>query len=469
MKKLILPILILCVSASLSFAQTVNITFEVNAATLGTSISADGLFIAGGAEFGSPGDNPMTDMGNGIWSVTIAKPVGTASFYTTLNGNCPGWGCKEQLSGLPCGDPANYNDRWMPAVYSDTTIKTCFGTCDSDGSCTLNLDSVDITFELNTASLSSVDPAGIFLAGGGTFGSPGDNPMTDMGNGMWSITVRKAKGFNSDYVFTNGNSGWGDKEVLTGLPCAFGQYDDRRLPAVYSDTTLKACFATCDSDGSCAGAVMDLNVTFGVDLSSLPAATLDSMTSVNIFGSFNGWNNMANPLTNSGGNVWTTTIPLSPNTDSIEYKFFVHSGWDGNANVEESLTSGDDCTITAGNMGQFVNRIGAVADTIQPAYCWNVCDACGYTNVNGVQIDENLFQLNPSLVRNYTNITFASDVLNKEKQVLVTNALGQVISAKVVNDENIHRIETANFANGLYFVTVKTENVILTRKFVVSK
>ena len=39
------------------------------------------------------------------------------------------------MSGLECGDPDSYNDRYLPATDSDITIQACFGNCVSDGSC----------------------------------------------------------------------------------------------------------------------------------------------------------------------------------------------------------------------------------------------------------------------------------------------------------------------------------------------
>ena len=96
----------------------------------------------------------------------------------------------------------------------------------------------------------------MFIAGGGTFGNPGDNAMTDLGNDVWSITFTKPAGFSSDYTFTNGNSGWGAKEVITGLPCAVAPFDDRNLAPVFSDTTIQHCFGTCDYDGTCNSVVI---------------------------------------------------------------------------------------------------------------------------------------------------------------------------------------------------------------------
>jgi len=240
----------------------IDITFTVNVVSIinnGDTIDSTGIFLAGGGTFGNPGDNPMTDLGNGIWSITVSKPVGFNSNYIFTNGNS-GWGAKENISGLPCA-VGPYDDRNLAPVYSDTTIQHCFGTCDYDGACPPPPTSfVDITFTLNTSSIiqlgGTVDSTGIFIAGGGTFGIPGDNPMTDLGNDVWSITFTKPSGFTSDYTFTNGNSGWGVKEDISGLPCAVAPYDDRNLAPVFSDTTIQHCFGTCDYDGTCNSVVI---------------------------------------------------------------------------------------------------------------------------------------------------------------------------------------------------------------------
>ena len=43
-----------------------------------------------------------------------------------------------------------------------------------------------------------VSPEGVFLAGGGNFGFPGDYPMTNEdGDDVWSITVQVPNGFTA--------------------------------------------------------------------------------------------------------------------------------------------------------------------------------------------------------------------------------------------------------------------------------
>jgi hypothetical protein len=260
--------------------QNINITLEVNTANIynnGGSVGPNGMY-AGGGFIGDAQGLQLTQSTTDtmIWTGVATLPAtaaGGPNHYTFLNS--PGWGgdwgTKENLAGLPCGDPNNYNDRLLPVVAGDTTIKHCFGTCDSDGSCPAPPASfIDITFTLNVSSITSaggsIDPTGMFIAGGGNFGNPGDNPMTDLGGGVWSITVNKPVGFTSDYTFTNGNSGWGAKENISGLSCAVPPYSDRNLAPVYSDTTIQHCFGTCDYDGSCASAVTPPNYTFQVDM-----------------------------------------------------------------------------------------------------------------------------------------------------------------------------------------------------------
>jgi hypothetical protein len=349
MKKIILPIFVFILTISSVFAQ-VNITFELNTATIAGNIDPAGLYIAGGSGFGSPGDNQLVDPdGDGIYTITLQRESGFSSHYIFLNGNCPDYNCKENIAGLPCSDPANFNDRFLPAVTSDITIKACFNTCDSDGTCTIVTDSVDITFNLNTESLDMVDPGGIFLAGGGNFGNPGDNPMIDPdGDGIYTITVKKPMGFASYYTFTNGNCpDYSCKEDLDGLPCGDpNSFNDRFLSPdmTMTDVTISACFGNCANDGSC--------------------------------------------------------IPSS---------------------------------------------------------------------VNGLEIDKTLFRLQPSIVHDFTEVIFGKNAISQEKQLVVMNAVGQVLHTIDVGNETNYRLNTTDYTNGLYFLSVVVEKRLLTKKFVVQK
>ena len=110
------------------------VTFEVNMNN--ETVAPEGVYVAGGGYFGVPGDNPMTDAdGDGTWTATIEVPHGFTGYYTFVNGNCADWSCKENLAGLPCAHPENYNDRQLTNVTEATSVQTCFGQCTDDGSC----------------------------------------------------------------------------------------------------------------------------------------------------------------------------------------------------------------------------------------------------------------------------------------------------------------------------------------------
>ena len=105
----------------------------------GVTPSPDGVWLAGGGNFDVPGGKyQMQDGdGDGIYEITVPRARNFSSFYTFANGNCPDYSCKENLAGLECGDPDNFNDRFLPAVTENTEVGTCFGTCAIDALCTV--------------------------------------------------------------------------------------------------------------------------------------------------------------------------------------------------------------------------------------------------------------------------------------------------------------------------------------------
>jgi hypothetical protein len=226
-------------------------------------------------------------------------------------------------------------------------------------------DSANITFLVNTANIT-VDPTGLFL-GGGVIGGPTQHQLSDTdGDGVYEVTIRQPKGFGGNYIFLNGNSGWGAKENLTGLPCAdVNNFDDRILSGVWSDTTLLTCYETCATDTVCPAPATTVDLTFSVDLSQYAG----TFTTAYINGSFNGWSGSTNPLTDQGNGIWSGTITV-PENDSLEYKFTLDA-W----TAQEMFVGGEPCVKTTGaNHNRFL-VYGATNMTI-PTVCWNSCTAC---------------------------------------------------------------------------------------------
>ena len=159
----------------------VNMEFE--------TVDSTGVFLGGGSGFGTPGQNLMHHIGDSVYSITLPRDTGFFSFFTFMNGNCPSWGCKENLAGKPCGDPANYNDRSVgSALYGDFHLTTCFGQCSTDGSCTTPPSPVNVTFRSDRTNSPSFTDA--YLSGTMNGWSGDATPMTDAdGDGVYEATV----------------------------------------------------------------------------------------------------------------------------------------------------------------------------------------------------------------------------------------------------------------------------------------
>jgi plastocyanin len=353
-------------SGVISELDYVNVTFNVNMAN--EEVSTDGVFLAGGAEFGFPGDNPMSDDdGDGIWTITKEVISPFTGNYTFLNGNCGDWSCKEDLSGQDCAD-GQFNDRLLDNITEDHVVNTCFGECTTDGSCPPPPSVFhDVTFSVNTDNIT-VGPNGMYV-GGGFLGGSDAYALTDNGDNNWSTTISIGEGTSGHWVFFNSpthGGDWGTKEDLAGLDCGDpANFNDRFLPAVTEPMTEEYCFGTCEASCSAPPPPGNTyNVTFRVDMNDFDG----DFDVVNVNGSFNGWCGGCNPMSDNNANgIYEVTLPLEEGT--IEYKFTL-DGW----TQQEEFQPGGSCTST---IDGFTNRtLTFDADTDLATVCFNSCDAC---------------------------------------------------------------------------------------------
>ena len=114
MKK-IYALLMLCMPM-LGYSQNYNVTFKVNTANI--TVGPNGLY-AGGGVVGGANALQLTDAdGNGVYEGTVSLSGAGGGNFIFLNSpaNANDWGTKENLNGLPCADPANYDDRILPCL-----------------------------------------------------------------------------------------------------------------------------------------------------------------------------------------------------------------------------------------------------------------------------------------------------------------------------------------------------------------
>ena len=108
-----------------------TVTFNVHTDLI-ANVSTDGIYIGGGFVGGNDALLLDDSDGDGIWSGSTTLPA-AGGHFTILNGNCSDWSCKEDISGQPCADAGNYNDRnnLLGGFSQDTTLNLQYGSCDT--------------------------------------------------------------------------------------------------------------------------------------------------------------------------------------------------------------------------------------------------------------------------------------------------------------------------------------------------
>ena len=226
-------------------SATVDITFNLDLSSQNGG-SQGGVFVAGGEEFGNPGDYPMEDdNGDGIYSVTITQPANLSSYYTFINGDC-GWGCKEQIGGQSCSHPNNWNDRYLEWGEENITINACFGIC-GDGFCSdipppFNYDGLNLPIiYIDTFGQNIVDDPRIPAFMGIIDNDDGLNYLSDQYNDYEGSITIELRGNSSQYnpkkpyrIETVDENGENNNVSLLGMP----EENDWVLYAPYQDKTL---------------------------------------------------------------------------------------------------------------------------------------------------------------------------------------------------------------------------------------
>ena len=208
---------------------TIDITFQVSMD--GTEVSEAGVFVGGGALFGSHDSHPMTPVGDNIYAATITVPANSGSHYTYINGDW--WDYKEDISGQGCSDPFSNNDRFIDWGEEDVLVSSCFGYCgDGNGFCfdlpeptfvdvEFNVDMIDFEWE-DGVKADTVWATGSFDGwsgrGLGLVDLDGDHIYSG------SMPFHKNGGI-VEYKFTI--NGWGTAESVApvGSECDFYQED----------------------------------------------------------------------------------------------------------------------------------------------------------------------------------------------------------------------------------------------------
>lgn len=437
------------VKTNASTNQTV--TFQVN--TKGVPAPVNSVFVNGSFNKWIP-QRLTKNAADSTWKGTFSIPTGNYLYQFTLDSPATK---KEIFNGF---ETCTKNDTTRKEIYRTLTVArdstypvVCYNSCYSCGG------AVKITVNLGTKNIT-VNPTGVYIAGGGNFGVPGDFPLTKSADGIYSITVERAKGFQSFYDFANGKCpDFSCKENIAGQSCAIAtNYNDRSMGPLAADTTINTCFGICSTTNTaCAASSDSVNVVFRVDMSKYTVP----YKQVYVSGTLNNWAGDANPMTapTATDKFWKTTIKVLKNTD-YEFKFTLDN-W---ANQENFTVTQAACTRVDPS-GQFRNRLVKVTgDSTLTTYCFNACTACSSVGTSDLQFTDNLFRIRPSLANDYFVVETSSDAKNSAV-LQVYNLLGKSVYTSTMNDSQRQQtISTQNLSNGLYFVSMKIGNLTQTSK-----
>jgi hypothetical protein len=222
-----------------------NITFQVNMSQ--QTVSPDGVHLAGSFQGWDPSATLMTDMGSGVWAITLPLAAGDYQ-YKFVNGNA--WGQDESIPGA-CNVGGN---RGVTVVTTATLDLVCFGSCSN---CVTQ---IPLTLTVDMAN-QTVSPLGVHVAGSFQGWNPGSTVMTQIpSTTMYEVMVYVDENSTHQYKFINGND-WPDSEVVPGtcgVDNGFGGFNRSVSVTTGMYSADVVCFGEC---GLCTSGSKTLNLT----------------------------------------------------------------------------------------------------------------------------------------------------------------------------------------------------------------
>jgi hypothetical protein len=408
-------------------------------------------YVAGSFNGFSPDANPMSDDENdGVWTATIALPTGQNEFKFQLDR----WNAQEFFPGSKSCTVINGDSTNRIIIVEGATMvlpTVCFNSCNG---CNQE-DQVSITFNVGTSNITVAD-GGLFIAGGGNFGDPGENQLTDDdGDGVYSITFFREAGFTSFYAFANGNCpDFSCKENITGQACANpDNSNDRFLAPVISNTIINTCYGICTDNTECGAPLERSEVTFTLNMNEYT----EPFTTAYVAGSFNNWSADANPMSDDDGDgIYTATISINPGPFEFKYQLDMWT-------VEELFMGGESCTVTNGGL---TNRTFTVVEATEvlPSFCFNSCNDCAVGTLDLAIYGIN-FELYPTVVNQELVLNLGQKTAQQSTVQIVT-AEGKLVQTLKLIGEQRQQLNVSQLPAGVYFVRLQHRDAMGVRRFV---
>lgn len=389
-----------------------------------TSVSSDGVSVAGDFQGWSPGKTRMANLfsSNKIYEVIVFVSSGTYG-YKFINGNA--WGSDESV---PSGCATSGNRTITVGTSDETVAKVCYGSCSACP--TAPIPKYNITFRVDLSTTCDYDT--VDMAGGKINGWAGGTFLTKGPNGIWSVTL----------LLDSSEIQYKYRKIKNGVVSWEGV--DNRVVTPYKDTTLALhCF---DKNTICTPIPSPSDVTFKVDLTNEIIAD-----SVFVIGSFTSpqWQAGKIKLMPDAGNsnYYSATVSkLCPG--SFFYKFC--NGDPNSVGEDFPDTTQRSCNLPNGLGGFNRTYTRTSASPVELFYVYNTCKVGGTTNT--VELT-NEVSIAPNPAVGSFNVALAGSKINK---IVVTSLDGRVVRSLSANDASI--TVNVNGLNGIYLVNI-TDNL----------
>ena len=336
------------------------------------------MCLAGTFQGWNPGANPMTDNGDGTFTITVSMGAGAQEYK--FIGDCA-WGGDEQFDGSESctTDPAEFVNRLIEVTGPTIVGSVCYNSCDACGDAPSSLVA---TVDLCGATATNVSLTGPFW-GWDPLGGPN---ATDNGDGPWSVTFEPAPVDSMEYLWiVDGIQENLIQAMVDGGACApvtdYANYANRLwVPGGdYPSDIFNSCTA-CDDDGgnNGGGDTTAVATAFYVDMGCIDAAgaTVNgSATFAEVFvtGPWCGW------CANDGYNVMTDddgdgiySVEIADLTGTVEYKYGI-DGFVDQEQLVDDMANGASCAPVTDFAG-FANRQVEAGATANDTF--GSCTAC---------------------------------------------------------------------------------------------
>jgi hypothetical protein len=231
-------------------STTYDVTFSVNTANIVGGVGENGMFVGGGVLGGANAYAMSDDDGDGTWTVTVALLEGLTGNYTFVN-STSNYDGKENIAGQECADGI-YDDRLLAPVTEDTILLHCYGTCDTDGTCSNDTTAVTFNVDMSQYDLAEGDTVHVNGEFTGWCGSCGNEMSDDDGDGIYTITFDLEQGsYFWKYTVNAWDAQEGFNEAIEGCTAQNGNNFDRQVVVGAEAMELSYCWNSCEAAGSC--------------------------------------------------------------------------------------------------------------------------------------------------------------------------------------------------------------------------